>query len=104
MGEKSASDNQSYSLYKQRRIFSAQKDYRCCLVDCNVQDLREGWLLVGRMRPEWDTGPYRHSRSGRAGAEDEAVDRARQIVAMFGVDGARAAARAVLGAGQEARL
>ena len=59
------------------------------------------------MRPEWDTGPYRqrpHSQSGRAGAEDEAVDRARQIVAMFGVDGARAAARAVLGAGQEARL
>ena len=56
------------------------------------------------MRPEWDTGPYRHSRSGRAGAEDEAVDSARQIVAMFGVDGARAAARAVLGAGQEARL
>ena len=26
MGGKSASDNQSYSLYKQRRIFSAQKD------------------------------------------------------------------------------
>ena len=29
MGEKSASDNQSYSLYKQRRIFSCAE--RCCL-------------------------------------------------------------------------
>ena len=57
------------------------------------------------MRPEWNAGPYRqHSRSGEAGAEGEAEDRARQIVAMFGVDGARAAARAVLGAGQAARL